>query len=82
MVTDTSADVAAAQASVYRRMTPEERVRIASEMSEAARQIAVEGIRSRHPQYTDDDVLSALFRAIHGDELFRLAWPHRPLLVA
>ena len=44
MLTDTSADMAAAQVGVYRRMTPQQRIQVAWEMSESARIIAADGI--------------------------------------
>jgi len=63
-------------------MTGDERVRLAVEMSEDAREIARCGIRARHPDYTPTDVENALRRQLLGDELFRRAWPTAPLLPA
>lgn len=34
----------------------------------------------RHPDYTEDEVTSALLRMDHGDDVFRKVWPGRPLL--
>jgi hypothetical protein len=82
MSPDTSSDVADRQRAVYARMAPDERVRLAVQMSEMTREIAMDGIRQRHPDYSDDDVISALFRLLHGDDLFAKAWPNRPLLPA
>ncbi len=49
-------------------------------MSEQARQIAMDGIRHRHPEYTDEQVRHAMYRLTLGDELYEAAWPDRPLL--
>ena len=77
---DTTPDAEAMQLELYRRMTPGRRVMIAYEMSMMARRITLSGIRSRHPEYTDDEAKYALFRILVGDELFRRAWPHAPVL--
>jgi hypothetical protein len=77
---DTSLAVHEAQIERYRRMTPAERVALAVEMSEDTRAIAAAGIRARHPSYSTSDVRYALLRLLLGDELFRRAWPHAPLL--
>jgi hypothetical protein len=60
---------------VYRRMSPEARVRVAFEMSEDMRSIALEGIRSRHPEYDDARARRALFRLLLGEDLVRAIWP-------
>lgn len=69
------------QADVYRRMSPEERHRLAGEMTAQADRIAADGIRARHPDYADRDVEWALRRLrLADDELFTGAWPDAPLL--
>lgn len=64
----------------YRRMSGEQRVAIAANLSEDVREIARAGIRARHPAYDDEQVRYALFRLLLGDELFRRAWPQAPRL--
>ena len=49
-------------------------------MSEDARQVTLAGIRFRHPEYSDDEARHALFRLTLGDDLYKAAWPGRPLL--
>ena len=49
-------------------------------MSLSAREIALSGIRSRHPDYGDREARLALFRLILGDDLFRRAYRGAPLL--
>lgn len=48
----------------YRRMTPEERLRISFELSELACQIAREGIRSQRPHASPDEVDRELRRRL------------------
>jgi hypothetical protein len=63
-----------------RSLTPQQKVELAVQMSEHVREVARAGIRSRHPEYTPEEVNFALFRLLYGDELFRRAWPKAPLL--
>jgi hypothetical protein len=64
----------------YRRMTGEDRVALALRMTAQAWRTSAAGIRSRHPDYTAADVDWALTRLRLGDDLFRQAWPHAPVL--
>jgi hypothetical protein len=77
---DTTAEAHQAQIEVYRRMGPESRLRLGMSMCDAAREIAREGIRARHPEYDETSVKWALFRLILGDALFRVTYPARPIL--
>ena len=43
-----------------------------------ARQASVEGIRGRHPDYTEEQVRLAFARLVLGDDLARAVWPDRP----
>ncbi len=44
---------------------PEGRLRIASDLSDAERELAIAGIRKRHPEYTPREVIEALVWQIH-----------------
>jgi hypothetical protein len=72
---DTDAAAHEAQMRVYRRLTPDARVRLAFEMSEEVRRVALEGIDARHPEYDDTQRRRALFRLLLGDDLARAIWP-------
>jgi hypothetical protein len=72
---DTTPDAAAIQTEIYRRMTPDQRCRMATEMSVMARTIALESIQDRHPEYDEHQARMALYRLLVGDHLFRRAWP-------
>jgi len=77
---DTTPDAMAVQTAVYRRMTSDQRTRLAARMSVMTRAIAMENIQLRHPEYGVHQVRMALYRLLLGDELFRRAWPNEPLL--
>jgi hypothetical protein len=65
---DTSVTALQRQREAFRRMTPEERVALAAEMSDEIRSITEAGIRSRHPGYTDDEVRAELAMIVLGRE--------------
>jgi hypothetical protein len=77
---DTTADSHAAQLGVYRRLGAARRAQLAARLSEDVRALSRAGIRARHPAYSDEEVELALRRLLHGDDLYRRAWPGRPLL--
>ncbi len=76
---DTTAAAEAVQRAVLRAMTPSQRLAIALDMSDAARQTALDGIRARHPDYAQRTAVRALVRLLYGDDLCRRAWPPLPL---
>lgn len=63
-------------------MGPQRRVEVAADLSEAVFELSRTGIRLRHPTYDDAEVRLAELRLRLGDELFRAAFPGRPLLPA
>ena len=69
MATNGSPAARAVQRQVFAAMTGEERVQSAVEMSESAKEIALEGIRSRNPNFTEAEVKRAWFIQLHGEEL-------------
>lgn len=72
---DTSLDAYRVQTEVVRRMTPAERLRIAFELGDGLRAWSAAGVRSRHPEYSDEQVRLATIRLQLGDQLFREAFP-------
>ena len=80
MAQDTSPDADAFQIEAYRRMGGAGRAQVMFRLSELARRTSEAGIRARHPGYDDGQVLLALARLLHGDELVRRAWPDRALM--
>jgi hypothetical protein len=69
MITDTDEAARQAQLAVTRRLTASERVRLAAEMSEAARRIAIDGERRRHPELTEARARRVVFRRMWGAAL-------------
>ncbi len=66
MITDTDETARQVQLTATRRLTASERVHLAAEMSEAARQIAIEGERRRHPELTEAQARRVVFRRMWG----------------
>ncbi len=59
---DTSAKAAAMQLEIQRRLSPGDRLRIALEMSETARALALGGLRVRFPNWTAHQLQRELLR--------------------
>jgi hypothetical protein len=65
---DTSPEVAEMQAAAFRRMTREERLLAALEMSLLARNLARSGIRRRHPDWNEEKVRREQIRLSFDDD--------------
>ncbi|HVI10661.1 MAG TPA: hypothetical protein VND65_20395 [Candidatus Binatia bacterium] len=63
---DTSPEAARVQLEIYRRMTPAERLRMALEMSDSIRNVAMAGLRSRHPDWGEKELRQELMRIMYG----------------
>ena len=77
---DTSAEAHRLQTRIYRDMGGAGRLAVAFELSDMTRRLTEAGIRRRHPDYSDEQVLLARARITLGDTLTRAAWPDRPLV--
>lgn len=66
---DTSPEAAEVQAAILRRMSPGERLALAFEMSEEVRQLALSGLRARHPGWDDARLHDALLELMLGPDL-------------
>lgn len=77
---DTSPEAHELQIQLYCSMSPARRLEIALTMSEEAGELTAAGIRARHPEYGEREVMSALRRMRLGDDLFREVYPDEPLL--
>jgi len=76
---DTSADATRVLTERMLRLTPAQRVAEGLRASVLARDFMRAGIRSRHPDYTREQVEEALARLLWGDELYSQARPGRKL---
>jgi len=61
-ISDTSPEARAKQEEILRAMTGEQRMELAYEMSMFVREIATEGIRRDHPDWTEAQVKRELLR--------------------
>lgn len=59
---DTSPAAEEIQARIHRRMTGVERLMLALEMSESARELALARLRRVHPDWTDRELMRELLR--------------------
>ena len=72
---DTTLEAARVQWAVLRAMTGEQRLRMVFEMNEEMRELLLAGLRTRHPEFNDDQLRLAAIRLTLGEELFRKAYP-------
>ena len=77
---DTDPEAHDVQIELFRKLGGPGRVALLAEMSEQAREITRAGIRSRHPDYTEEQVHHAFARLILGDGLYREAFPGHELV--
>ena len=77
---DTSEEAARVQVEAYRKMPPSERLRVGLELTRMSRELLAQGIRRRHPEYSEDEMKWALIRTWLGPELFERAYPRSPQL--
>jgi hypothetical protein len=76
---DTSREAHELQMRMYRSMTGAQRSELALRMSDDVRRIAAEGIRMRHPDYTERDVRRALVVLLYGADAAARVWPGSPV---
>lgn len=70
-MSDTSPEAEAIQAEIHRRMTGEERVALAWEMSLFARELALGRLRAEHPDWTEWELKREILRYAFGST----PWP-------
>ncbi len=80
MSRDTAPEVQERHDEAFLAMGSEGRIAFAAAMSETAFELARDGIRMRHPDYTDHEVELAELRLRLGDDLFHAAYPDAPAL--
>ncbi len=67
------------QVRLYRAMSAEQRSELALRMSDDLRRIAAEGIRTRHPDYSESELRRALLAVFYGVEAAAKVWPGLPV---
>jgi hypothetical protein len=73
---DTSPEAERVQAEIFRRMTPERKLRAAAELTQLVRQSLAEGVRMRHPEYSEEQVRLAMIRLTLPESLFFAVYPN------
>lgn len=63
---DTSVEAAEMQHRLHQELGTEARVALAMSASELAREFAKAGLRDRHPEYTEEELLRELTNKLHG----------------
>ena len=71
---DTSADADAVQLEILREITPEQRSILAAKFSDEIREVALAGIRSRHPGINERQVVIEFARQTLTPQEFKLAY--------
>lgn len=70
-LSDTTPEARRVQIAALRAMGVEGRARAMLDLNRLAREFALAGIRTRHPDYDDEKVRRAFFRLTFGRKLFR-----------
>jgi len=68
MITDTTAEAEKRQNQIFARLSGEQKVRLAMELSDSVRDIAWEGFCRRHPLVSEKRLRAMFFKEIHGVE--------------
>lgn len=72
---DTTPNAEKVQIDIFKLMKPEERLKMAFDLARTSRQLLMEGVRMRHPDYSEDQIRLATIRLILKDDLFLSAYP-------
>ena len=68
---DTNIDEMGRRFKVLQNMTGEQRLQIAFELSDKARQELIADIKKQNPDFTNRQVINEVIRKCYGEELFR-----------
>ena len=69
MITDTTAEAEKRQNQIFARLSGEQKVRLAMELSDSVLDIAWAGFCRRHPLVSEKRLRDMFFKEIHGIEL-------------
>jgi hypothetical protein len=81
-ISDTTPDAAAAQLAILQAMSPSRRAELAMEFTDQMHDTLRAGIRARHPEYSDRQVILAAAKIVLGPELFAEAFAAEADLVS
>ncbi len=71
MPLDTSPAMTEAHHRLYREIGETGRARIAAEMSDLLRDLAIAGVKHRHPEYGEEQVLAEVLAVFYGRRVAR-----------
>jgi hypothetical protein len=71
---DTTPEAYGVHLNIYRQMAPSRRLELALQMSDSLRRVVAAGVRSRHPEYSEEQVRLAVARLWLGEDAFRKAY--------
>lgn len=74
---DTTAASYRAQMEAYRRMSADQRLELAMQLSNDLRAVTADGVRNRHPEYDTASVDAAVLHLTLGADIYRLAFSLR-----
>jgi hypothetical protein len=72
---DTTPEAFWVQIEALRRLGTEGRARMTFQLCDQVRRFAAAGVRSRHPDYTDEQIRFAVIRLRLGERLFAKVYP-------
>jgi len=58
-----------------KKIGAEGRLKMTLELSDNIRDITISGIRTRHPDYSEDMVMKTLVKYFHGESVFKEYFP-------
>jgi hypothetical protein len=70
---DTTQDADVRQHEIFRKMQGEEKVRIAMDLSDVVRDVALEGLKNRHPAASEGERRILFIKEVHGVEISGLS---------
>lgn len=71
---DTTADAEAVQIEIYRRMSAQRKLELVEEENRTARELALAGLRQRHPDAGPEELFRRLMDLLLGEELAARAY--------
>jgi len=72
---DTRPEAERIQLEIYEKMSPDRRLQISIDLAQTCRSLLREGVRHRHPEYTEEEVRLAVIRIQLGDTLYKNVYP-------
>jgi len=66
MISVTTPEAEARQRQIFQQMSGEERLLVSMALSDQMRDIALAGLKSKHPQATEDEIRDLFIKIVHG----------------